>query len=80
MSGNPDKGKKLFMQRCAQCHTVEEGGRHKIGPNLFGLWGRTTGQAPGFNYTQANIDKGIIWNEDTLQVSFNINYVCVLTL
>jgi cytochrome c len=28
--------------------------------------GRQTGQAAGFSYSQANINKGIIWGEDTL--------------
>lgn len=28
--------------------------------------GRQTGQAVGYAYSQANISKGIIWNEDTL--------------
>jgi cytochrome c len=37
-----------------------------VGPNLHGLFGRATGQAAGYEYTDANKKKGVTWNEDTL--------------
>ncbi|CAF1190447.1 unnamed protein product [Didymodactylos carnosus] len=64
--GDPEKGGKVFKQKCLQCHVIEKGAGNKQGPNLHGLFGRKTGEVPGFSYSDANKSKGIIWGEDTL--------------
>ncbi|WFD38566.1 iso-1-cytochrome c [Malassezia japonica] len=64
--GDAKKGAGLFKTRCAQCHTTEKGGPNKVGPNLHGVFGRKSGQAEGFSYTAANVNKGVTWDEETL--------------
>jgi cytochrome c2 len=34
-----------------------------LSPSLFG---RKSGQAEGFSYTAANVNKGVVWEEQTL--------------
>ncbi|KAG8933124.1 iso-1-cytochrome c [Tulasnella sp. 418] len=64
--GDAAKGATLFKTRCAQCHTLAAGEPHKVGPNLHAVFGRKTGQAEGYSYTAANVNKGITWDEQTL--------------
>ncbi|KAK9382654.1 cytochrome c-like domain-containing protein [Kockiozyma suomiensis] len=64
--GDAAKGATLFKTRCAQCHTTEKGGANKVGPNLNGVFGRQSGNAEGYTYTDANKRAGVHWAEDTL--------------
>ena len=64
--GNAAKGAKLFKAKCATCHTCNEGGPQKQGPNLFGVLGRKAGEKAGFTFTKALKEKQIAWTDDNL--------------
>ena len=66
--GDIAKGKKIFA-RCKACHTVEEGGPDRIGPNRHGVFGRTAGTKEGFKFSDAMTQHGqdgLVWSEETL--------------
>jgi len=57
-----EKGANSF-KKCLPCHSIGPGAANKVGPELNGLDGRHSGNAPNFNYTDANKNSGIVWNE-----------------
>ena len=60
-----ERGEKLFLQ-CRACHTLGQGQGHKAGPNLYRVIGRQAGTAPGFDYSDALKNSGIVWSAETL--------------
>ena len=61
-----DKGKQVFNM-CSPCHSIGPGAANKVGPELNGLDGRHSGTAPNFDYSDANKNSGIVWNEATFK-------------
>ena len=59
-------GEQSF-KKCLPCHSIGEGAKNKVGPELNGIDGRHSGTAPDFNYSDANKNSGITWNEATFK-------------
>lgn len=55
-------GEKVFVQ-CRACHQVGETAKNGVGPVLNGLFGRHSGSIEGYNYSDANKNSGITWDE-----------------
>ncbi|MGA8155622.1 MAG: cytochrome c family protein [Rhodoplanes sp.] len=66
VAGDVAAGQAVF-RKCMACHAIGEGARNRVGPELNGIDGRHSGSAPGYNYSSANKDSGIVWNEATFK-------------
>ena len=60
-----EHGAKIY-KRCKACHTLNEGGKHKIGPNLWNVYGSKAGSKDGFNYSKVMAASEIIWDAETM--------------
>ena len=60
----PDKlpGEQIYA-RCAACHALAY---DRVGPHHCGLLGRRAGTVPGFAYSDAMKNSGVVWTRDKL--------------
>ena len=56
------RGEAVYA-RCAACHALAQ---NRVGPKHCGLFGRTSGSVPNFEYSAAMKRAHIVWNAQTL--------------
>ncbi len=54
--------------KCASCHTFDEGGAAKAGPNLYNVVGRDRASVEGFGYSTAMTEAGGTWDFESLNL------------
>ena len=59
--GDIAHGEKVF-KKCTACHQIASGGKNMIGPNLWGVIGRTSGSISDYKYSKAMIAHGKEWS------------------
>lgn len=64
-SGNAEAGKRIYIY-CQSCHSINEGGANKVGPNLYDIVGKPAAQVEGFVYSDALAGSGVEWTPQAL--------------
>ena len=64
-AADPEEGKRFYIF-CQACHSLNEGGMNKVGPNLYGVAGSPAAQVEGFVYSDALTNAGLTWDAATL--------------
>src|SRR3954453_7769286 len=59
-------GEKVFAQ-CRACHQIGPTAKNAVGPVLNGVIGRHSGSVEGYNYSPANKNSGLTWDEATFR-------------
>jgi len=54
-----------FNDHCRECHSFVKGD-NRLGPSLYGVFGRKAGMAPNYAYSDSLKGSNITWNAATL--------------
>lgn len=68
-TGDTDKGAVIFKKQCSTCHQIGKDARHRVGPQLNGIYGSIAGTQEGVKYSPNMIrmgNDGLIWTAETL--------------
>jgi cytochrome c len=66
-TADPKHGQAVVQRTCAACHTFNQGGPTRVGPNLFGVTERQIAEVPGYNYSPAlKSHQGQHWDQGGL--------------
>jgi cytochrome c len=63
--GDAVSGEKIF-KKCAACHSINKGGKNKIGPALYNVVGRKVGDINDYKYSKALATYGKKWTFEEL--------------
>jgi cytochrome c len=63
--GDVTSGEKIF-KKCAACHSINKGGKNKIGPALYNVVGRKVGGVADYKYSKALASYGKEWSFEEL--------------
>src|SRR5262249_24804647 len=66
VAGDIAAGEKT-VKKCMPCHNIGENAKNSIGPIQNGLKRRHTSPNPSHNYSDANKNSGIVWDEATFK-------------
>lgn len=66
VADDPMKRGRVLYTRCKSCHTLEEGGKHRVGPNLWNISGAKAGEKEGFAYSTTMKNSNVVWTDETL--------------
>lgn len=64
------RGKKAAIKQCFACHDITADKQNRVGPPLWGIYGKPAASVEGYQYSEAQLSKAdsVVWDEATLDL------------